>query len=107
MPVYNPRFPHTCKIIRKISDDPMSDVLYNGSCRSYDKNTTTMSGEVITANKGLSLPKTLRDWTRDRMPKEGDRVEVDFGPYTERGMVIDRAAANFGGTHLIWRNVKD
>lgn len=112
MSVNNPRFPHTCKITRGVpSDDPMEDeqepvVIYEGPCRGYEKNTTSISGEIITTNRGLSLPKSKDEWQRDVVPQEGDIVEVDYGPYTEHGKVIDKMVANFHGTHVIWKYVK-
>lgn len=112
MPVSNPRFPHTCKITRKTNDDPMSsdgeaEVIYEGVCRGYLKNTTSAEGEVITTNRGLSLPIAKGGWSEDTVPQEGDEVEVGYGSYKEHGQIIDRMAANFHGTHLIWNHVKD
>lgn len=112
MPVSNPRFPHTCKITRStVSSGPMEDeeeatVIYDGKCRAYTKNTTSVSGEVITENRGLSLPLSKDEWGGSNVPKEGDSIEVDFGAYKEHGQVIDRMPANFHGTHLVWRHVK-
>lgn len=112
MPVDNPRFPHTCTITRAMpSDDPMEDegtakVLYDGPCRGYEKNTTSVSGEVITTNRGLSLPLSRTEWKSDNVPQEGDEIVVDYGPYKERGQIIDKMVASFHGTHLIWRHVK-
>lgn len=112
MSVNNPRFPHTCVITRAaVSDDPMNDegeavVIYEGECRAYSKNTTSVEGEVITNNRGLSLPVSKDEWSKDSIPMEGDKIEIDFGSYTEHGQVIDKIAANFHGTHLVWRYVK-
>lgn len=112
MSVNNPRFPHTCVITRATdSDDPMTDegeatVIYEGKCRSYSKNTTSVEGEVITNNRGLSLPLNKDEWCGREIPKEGDKIVIDFGPYTEHGQVIDKMVANFHGTHLVWRYVK-
>lgn len=113
MPVKNPRFPHSCIITRKVeSSDPMVDetdpmVIYNGACRAYEKNTTSVSGEVVTSNRGLSLPLNKDEWSSDKVPSEGDELVVAYGPYSERGCVIDRMVASFHGTHLVWRHVKD
>lgn len=109
MSVSNPRFPHTCKITRSTNDDPLADegeatVVYEGKCRGYEKNTTSIEGEVITSNRGLSLPYAKDDWSEDTMPKIGDEVEVDYGAYKEHGQIIDRLVANFHGTHLIWKH---
>lgn len=112
MSVNNPRFPHTCTITRSTSSDgPMKDegevvTLYDGPCRAYEKNTTSVSGEVITTNRGLSLPLSRTEWSKENVPQEGDEVVVDYGPYTERGQIIDKMVANFHGTHLIWKHVK-
>lgn len=105
----NPRFPHTCVITRETNPGPMSDeleaeILYEGVCRAYDKNTTTSKGEVITSNRGLSLPITRKGWMeRGVTPREGDLIVVDRGGYEEHGSVIDINPANFGGTHLLWK----
>lgn len=149
MSVSNPRFPHTCTITRYASpEDPMEDegegiVIYRGRCRGYEKNTTSVSGEVITTSRGLSLPLNKDGWNVRRtssgiltwrgkllkmgdeksyikvgeddadaiavqgIPQEGDRIVINYGPYTEHGQVIDRMVANFHGTHLIWQHVKD
>lgn len=89
-----------------MKDDGEKITLYDGPCRAYEKNTTSTSGEVITTNRGLSLPLSRMDWETDNVPTEGDKVEVDFGPYKERGQIIDKMVANFHGTHLIWKHVK-
>lgn len=82
--------------------------MYEGACRGYEKNTTSVSGEVITSNRGLSLPLSKDDWGgKNRIPQEGDTVVVDYGPYKDRGQIVDKMAANFGGTHLVWHHVKD
>lgn len=111
MSVSNPRFPHTCKITRSGYSDPMSSdgdvkVIYEGACRGYLKNTTSAEGEVITTNRGLSLPIAKDGWAEDTVPQEGDEIEVDYGAYKERGQIIDRMVSNFHGTHLIWNHVK-
>lgn len=88
-------------------DDPLasesSQIVYEGPCRGYEKNTTSIEGEVITSHRGLSLPIAKDGWTEDTMPKIGDDVEVNYGAYTEHGQIIDRMVANFHGTHLIWK----
>ena len=104
----NPRFPHTCTIKRVVSGGPLVDdgdemLIYEGCCRVYDKNTTSDRGEVITGNRGLSLPLTREDWrSLGLCPLEGDSLVVDRGSHVERGMVIDTNSGNFGGTHLVW-----
>lgn len=85
-------------------------VIYEGKCRSYEKNTTSDRGEVITSYRGLALPLTQDDWTRlGVIPREGDEIAVDRGAYKEYGRVIDRnpATASFAGTHILWRYVRN
>lgn len=106
--VSNPRFPHYCQIIRATpSEDPMVDeteqtVIYEGECRSYDKNTSTIKGEIIVSYRVLSLPVKQSEWTEDNIPKEGDWVNVNKGSYMEEGKVIDRMPGNLG-THILWK----
>lgn len=120
MRVDNPRFPHKCRILRRAATGPLEDektfspidaavgdgvaVIYEGRCRSYDKHTTSDSGEVITSYRGLSLPVTLADWEAlGESPREGDELAVDRGTRVEYGRIADISAANFHGTHLLWR----
>lgn len=90
----------------QVSDDEnesQSQVIYEGPCRSYARNTTSDKGEVITSYRGLSLPVTEKDWTAlGVVPQEGDELVVDRGAYKEYGRIIDRNTANFHGTHLTW-----
>lgn len=90
-----------------MEDEGEMTVIYEGECRGYEKNTTSAEGEVITTNRGLSLPIAKDGWTEDSVPREGDLIEIDYGSYREHGNIIDRAAANFHGTHIIWNHVKD
>ena len=105
----NPRFPHTCRIVRMVDDDPMVDesreiVIYEGACRAYDKNTVSDKGDVMASFRGLSLPVDRNGWiAMETVPREGDEVVVDRGTHKESGRVIDVNAANFGGTHLVWK----
>lgn len=79
-------------------------LIYEGECRSYEKNTTSDRGEVVTSYRGLALPLTQDDWVRlGVVPMEGDEIVVCRGSYQEYGHVIDKNPANFGGTHLTWR----
>ena len=109
MPVSNPRFPHTCRIVRVIYDDPSVDegeesVIYEGECRDYEKNTVSDKGEIINSYRGLALPIDRDGWIAlGTVPQEGDEVVVDRGSHIERGRVVDVNPANFGGTHLIWK----
>lgn len=118
----NPRYPHTCKILRVSATNAMTDepdiydqleseapmenvtVVYDGACRAYSKQQTSDKGEVVTSYHGLALPLTRDDWEKlGCVPLEGDLVVVNRGGYKEYGVVIDKNPANFGGTHLIWR----
>lgn len=105
----NPRFPHSCRITRAVDEDPMvdeseSNLIYEGKCRAYEKNTTSDKGDVLNSFRGLALPIDRKGWVRyGKIPREGDEVVVDRGGYTERGRVVDVNPANFGGTHLIWK----
>lgn len=106
----NPRFPHHCTISRIVDDgDPMTDetesvVIYDGECRSFDVQTTTEKGEVLTSTRKLSLPVKQGEWggASRPIPQEGDSVVVDKGSYTEYGVVIDKMPSNLG-THILWR----
>ena len=105
----NDRFPHQCRIIRPADVDPMVDedeeiLIYEGKCRAYDKNTTSDKGEVLNSQRGLALPVDREGWIAlGTVPREGDKVEVDRGTHKEYGRVIDVNAANFRGTHLVWK----
>ena len=82
------------------------EVIYEGECRSYEKNTTSDRGEIITSFRGLSLPVNQDYWTNlGFAPQEGDEVAVDRGAYKEYGRVVDKnpATASFAGTHIVWR----
>lgn len=124
MAVNNPRYPHWCRIVRKTVEDPLEDeddftpldsdtldssqssVIYEGICRSYEKNTTSDKGEVIVSSRGLALPLIQDDWiSRGVCPMEGDEVVVDHGAFQEYGSIIDKnvATASYAGTHIIWR----
>ena len=154
MAVSNPRFPHYCRILRKVTETPLADIddiseyktdwydgdgeedncccndgtykaeasnalkepgerckvtlIYEGKCRSYERNTTSDRGEVITSYRGLALPLTQDDWHKlGVIPEEGDEIAVDRGAYTEYGRVIDKNPGNFHGTHLTWRYGRD
>ena len=83
-------------------------LIYEGRCRSYEKNTTSDRGEVITSYRGLALPMTQDDWLElGVVPEEGDEIAVDRGAYKEYGRIIDKNPANFHGTHLTWRYGRD
>ena len=88
------------------SEGVETQVIYEGECRSYEKNTTSDRGDVITSYRGLALPMKQDDWNRiGLIPQEGDEVAVKRGTHTEYGRVIDKnpGTADFAGTHIIWR----
>ena len=109
MPVSNPRFPHTCRIVRVIYDDPSVDegeesVIYEGECRDYEKNTVSDKGEIISSYRGLALPIDREGWiSLGVVPHEGDTLTIDKGTGVVVGKVLDVNPANFGGTHLVWK----
>lgn len=82
-------------------------VIYEGECRSYEKNTTSDKGEIISSQRGLALPLNQDGWDElGVVPIEGDEVAVVHGAtHTEYGRVVEKNVANasFAGTHLIWR----
>lgn len=114
----NPRFPHTCRIYRTMSgsqpasEDPDVDEwdessateteVYRGKCRSYNLNTTSDRGEVITNIRVLALPVKQDEWTVDSAPHKDDRVCVDKLAFSEEGVVIDVRPNNLG-TDILWR----
>lgn len=106
--VSNPRFPHKVVITRVMSYDPLTmvppdevKVVYEGKCRSYQKEYVSTTGEVMTSKRVISLPMRLQDWTQDTIILENDLVEVDYGSYTERGKVVDKQPNNLG-TDIYW-----
>lgn len=115
--INNPRFPHYCRIYREIvgaglvADDPDMDeqdmqveekTCYEGICRSYDHDTTSDKGDVITQRRMLALPIKQDEWTEATVPKKGDKVEVNKGSFREWGVVIDPRPNNLG-TNILWR----
>lgn len=91
-----------------VSEDDGTEtlVIYEGECRSYEKNTTSDKGDIITSSRGLALPLNQDGWEElGVVPKEGDEVIVVHGPFREYGRVIDKniATARYAGTHLIWK----
>lgn len=83
-----------------------STVIYEGECRSYEKNSTSDKGDIITSYRGLALPLMQDDWDElGVVPQEGDEVIVVHGTFQEYGRVIDKnvATASYAGTHIIWR----
>lgn len=76
-------------------------VIYEGVCRSYQKEYISTTGDVMTSKRVLSLPMTLKDWTSDTIVLENDLVEVDYGSYKETGIVVDKQPNNLG-TDIYW-----
>lgn len=140
----NPRFPHTCRILRDADTGPMEDekiipannpmvdddengagqsevteqqegteqsgepytVIYEGECRSYNRDTIPDNGAVSASVRMLALPTKQDEWTDETIPREGDRIILQRFGYTEYGEVIDRYPGNLG-THLMWRYVRN
>ena len=106
--VSNPRFPHKVVITREMPFDPLLDiepteskVIYDGVCRSYQKEYVSTTGDVMTSKRVLSLPLKLQDWTSETIILENDLVEVDYGSYKEKGIVVDKQPNNLG-TDIYW-----
>ena len=91
--MYNPRFPHTCKIYRMTEPTPFSEgieeVVYDGECRKYTN--TSRFNEVIVSKYGLSIPGTLP-------VKVGDLLTVTDVTGTFDGSVVEVSAGNLGTT---------
>ena len=106
--ISNPRFPHHVVVTRVMPFDPLTmiepeeaKVIYEGKCRSYQKEYVSTTGEVMTSKRVLALPQTLSDWTSKTIILENDLVEVDYGSYVERGKVVDKQPNNLG-TDIYW-----
>ncbi len=111
--VNNPRFPHFCRIIRLEETDPMEDqeaggekVIYEGKCRSDNRDTISDNGDVIASYRTLALPLKQDEWTEETIPLEGDRIELQRYGYVEYGLVIDKRPSNLG-THVLWKYVRN
>lgn len=146
MKIKNPRFPHSCRIIRyaatepmedqtnvleydPMADDPLADdtgetdnadqeggdteksnlpdgvtVIYEGKCRSDNRDTISDNGEVIASYRTLALPLKQDEWTEETIPMEGDKIELQRFGYKEYGLVIDKRPSNLG-THILWMYV--
>jgi hypothetical protein len=81
-------------------------VIYEGECRSDNRNTISDNGEVITSYRTLALPIKQDEWTEETIPLEGDRIELQRFGYKEYGLVIDKRPSNLG-THILWRYVRN
>lgn len=135
MRVKNPRFPHTCRIIRYSNNDPMTDqavlddpmqdespmqdeevaaevsentakVIYEGKCRSDNKAVTSDNGEYNVSYRTLALPMKQDEWTEETIPLEGDRIELQRFGYKEYGIVVDKRPSNLG-THILWKYARN
>lgn len=135
MRVKNPRFPHTCRIIRYSNNDPMTDqavlddpmqdespmedeevaaevtentakVIYEGICRSDNKAVTSDNGEYNVSYRTLALPLKQDEWTEETIPIEGDRIELQRFGYKEYGIVVDKRPSNLG-THILWKYARN
>jgi hypothetical protein len=141
--ISNPRFPHTCRILRYAVKEPMEDqanvldpmadedplvdesqndsnnqesqegqesedptVIYEGVCRSDNRDTISDNGDVIASYRTLSLPLRQQEWTEETIPQEGDKIELQRFGYTEYGTVIDRRPSNLG-THILWKYARN
>lgn len=134
----NPRFPHTCRILRYADVGPMEDqaempvpdpmaddgdagetgqdeepalpegitVIYEGKCRSDNRDTISDNGDVIASYRTLALPLKQDEWTEETIPQEGDKIELQRFGYKEYGLVIDRRPSNLG-THILWKYVRN
>lgn len=77
-------------------------VIYEGECRSFNRDTISDNGDVMASYRTLALPIRQDEWTEETMPLEGDRVEVQKYGYMEYGQVIDKRPGNLG-THILWK----
>ena len=103
--VVNPRWPHTCRIWRLERTDAFDEEareveVYSGACRSYTRNQTSHTGDVITSTRTLSIPVSTGEW--GTVPETGDLVEVLAGNLKEEGTLLDFVPNNFG-TDVTWR----
>jgi hypothetical protein len=85
-------------------EDPT--VIYEGKCRSDNRDTISDNGDVIASYRTLSLPTRQQEWTEETIPREGDKIELQRFGYTEYGAVIDRRPSNLG-THILWKYARN
>ena len=109
--ISNPRFPHSCRIVRCDNSDPMVDdtegiVIYDGECRSDNKAVTSDNGEYNVSYRTLALPLKQDEWTEETIPLEGDRIELQRFGYKEYGIVVDKRPSNLG-THILWKYARN
>lgn len=81
-------------------------VVYEGVCRSDNRDTISDNGDVIASYRTLALPLKQDEWTEENIPLEGDRIELQRFGYKEYGLVIDLRPSNLG-THILWKYVRN
>lgn len=81
-------------------------VIYEGKCRSDNRDTISDNGEVIASYRTLALPLKQDEWTEETIPLEGDKIELQRFGYKEYGLVIDKRPSNLG-THILWKYVRN
>ncbi len=81
-------------------------VIYEGVCRSDNRDTISDNGDVIASYRTLALPLKQDEWTEETVPHEGDKIELQRFGYKEYGLVIDLRPSNLG-THLLWKYVRN
>lgn len=81
-------------------------VVYEGKCRSDNRDTISDNGDVIASYRTLALPLKQDEWTEETIPMEGDKIELQRFGYKEYGLVIDKRPSNLG-THILWKYVRN
>ena len=81
-------------------------VIYEGICRSDNRDTISDNGDVIASYRTLALPQKQDEWTEETVPQEGDKIELQRFGYKEYGLVIDMRPSNLG-THILWKYVRN
>ena len=81
-------------------------VVYEGVCRSDNRDTISDNGEVIASYRTLALPLKQDEWSEETIPMEGDKIELQRFGYKEYGLVIDKRPSNLG-THILWKYVRN
>lgn len=81
-------------------------VVYEGVCRSDNRDTISDNGDVIASYRTLALPLKQDEWTEGTIPMEGDKIELQRFGYKEYGLVIDKRPSNLG-THILWKYVRN
>ena len=89
-----------------VQEKPKNKVIYKGKCRSYNRDTVSDNGDVISSYRGLALPVEQDEWTEDTIPLEGDSIIVYRKGFKECGVVTDKRPGNLG-THLIWKYARN